>query len=180
MLRLFVALPIPEEVTARVTPLQRGVPGARWSPSNNLHLTLRFLGDVDERVAEDVDTELGRISQAPFDIALKGAGFFGGERPHALWLGVEPNPALHLLRQRCEKACRTAGLAPDPRAFTPHVTIAYLDRSAEPARVFAFERNQSLNRAGPWTADRFHLYSSHLPARGPSQYRIEAEYPLTG
>jgi 2'-5' RNA ligase len=179
MLRLFVACPVPPFIADRATAIQAGVPGARWSPRENLHVTLRFCGDVDEAQAEDLDAALAGISQGPIRLELKGAGWFGGDRPHALHLHVDGGEPLRVLRGRVEKACRAAGLVADTGAYTPHLTLAYLREGADLDRVMAFVRNQSLFRADPWTADRFHLYSSH-PGRGPSRYRIEAEYPLLG
>lgn len=177
-LRLFIALPIGAEAAAAARRLQQGVPDARWSPQDNFHITLRFLGDTLPRDAEALDDELGRIFHAPFDLELAGAGHFGGERPHALWLGVAANPALKALQAACEAACRRAGFAEDARAWTPHMTVAWLGRATSLDRVMAFETRLGLFRSPPWTADRFHLVSSHVVPGRPSAYRIEAEYPL--
>jgi RNA 2',3'-cyclic 3'-phosphodiesterase len=178
MLRLFAALPIPDEVADLIVPQQTGLDGAKWSPRENLHITLRFLGDVSPTQAEDVDLALGEIMSPPLEIALQGAGHFGGDEPHAIWLGVSGNAALNVLQSRCERACRRAGLPADKRSWTPHVTIAYLNRSIDPLRVAAFQAGLNLFKAGPWLADRFYLYSSHSKRQGSNLYRIEAEYPL--
>jgi 2'-5' RNA ligase len=179
MLRLFLALPIPDEIADRLVAIQRGVPGAKWRPREALHVTLRFVGEVSETLARDLDELVAEIRVAPFELRVTGAGSFGGDEPHALWLGVDGGEPLSLLAQRCERACRKVGLAPEPRAFRPHVTIAYLRGGTDVARVRSFERNQSLFRAGPWLADRFGLYSSWL-GKGPSRYVEEAQYPLEG
>jgi RNA 2',3'-cyclic 3'-phosphodiesterase len=178
MLRLFVALPVPDEVAERIVPLQRGLEGAKWSPRENLHITLRFLGDVSERQAEDVDAVLGQIHCAPFDIALKGAGHFGGDQPHAAWLGVLANPALTRLHDQCEKACRAVGLPADTRVWTPHVTLAYFNRTLDPAHLIPWVGALNLWTCGPWLADRFYLYSSRATKNRANIYQIEAEYPL--
>jgi RNA 2',3'-cyclic 3'-phosphodiesterase len=180
MLRLFAALPLPDPICDAVVKAQRGLDGARWSPRDNLHLTLRFIGDVDERKAEDIDAELGQIKLSGFEIALAGAGFFGGEEPHAMWLGVDPNDALLALQRACERACRRAGLAPAERAYTPHVTVCYLPRHQALAPVIAYQQSHALFSTPIWVADRFYLYSSRTQGSGPSRYTIEAEYPLLG
>ncbi len=179
MLRLFIALPVPDAIADRLVAIQRGVPGAQWRPREALHVTLRFVGEVDEPFAEELDHALAAIRQAPFEMRALGAGSFGGADPHSLFLHVDGGPALRALAGACDAACRRLGKPPERERYTPHVTLAYLRGGSDPARVFAFERNQSLFRAGPWIADRFHLYSSWL-GKGPSRYEIEAEYPLMG
>lgn len=179
MLRLFAALPVPDFIADRAAAIQAGVPGARWSPRANLHVTLRFIGEVSEDVAADVDAALAGVSHPPLTLRLGPAGWFGGDQPHALHLHVDGGEELRVLQKRCEKACRSAGLPPVTASYTPHLTLAYLRSGASLDRVMAFVRNQSLFRADPWVADRFYLYSSHMGS-GPSQYRIEAEYPLLG
>jgi 2'-5' RNA ligase len=175
---LFVALPVPEEIGEDVKRLQIGVPGAAWRPRENLHITLRFVGEVDERTAEDVDSSLAEISASAFDLRLKSAGHFGGADPHALWLGAAASRTLTDLAAKCEKACRRAGLKPEGRAFTPHMTLAYLSGAATLDRVMAFEKRLALFESEPWRATWFGLYSSVVRRNAPSLYRLEAEYPL--
>lgn len=181
MLRLFAALAIPEPVIDRIMPLMKGVPGAKWRPRENLHLTLRFFGDVAEPVADEIDVALDEAarSAAPFEVQLKAAGSFGGADPHALWLGVAESEPLRRLAQACERAARRSGLKPESQKFTPHVTIAYLSH-APLDRVQAFESRLGLYQAPPFRADRFGLYSSTTRKSAPSLYRLEAEYPLLG
>jgi RNA 2',3'-cyclic 3'-phosphodiesterase len=178
MLRLFAALPIPDNVADHISRVQRGLDGAKWSPRENLHITLRFIGNVDERQAEYIDAALGELRVAPFDLELSGVGFFGGEEPHAIWLGLKANPTLLNLQKRCERACRQAGLEPGPRTYTPHVTICYLPRHYPVTNVGGFQQDHNLFTAPAWTADRFYLYASRTQGPGPSRYSIEAEYPL--
>jgi RNA 2',3'-cyclic 3'-phosphodiesterase len=178
MLRLFAALPIPDSVADHIGHVQRGLEKAKWSPRENLHVTLRFIGDVDERKAEDIDAALGEIRVAPFSLELAGVDFFGGEEPRAIWLGLKANPTLLTLQKQCERACRKAGLEPDPRTYTPHATICYLPRHFPIGSVVAFQKDHNLFKAPAWTADRFHLYSSWTQGHGPSRYSIEAEYPM--
>lgn len=177
MLRLFAALPLPDEVAARIAPLQKGVPGAKWRPRENFHITLAFYGDTDLDRAEELDAALARIRLAPFELHLKGVGHFGHNEPHALWVGVADNPALNELARQCIKAGRTAGLAMERRNYTPHLTLAYLNQP-DLGRLLRFEQRLNLYTSPPFIADRFQLYSSARTSKGPNRYTPEAEYPL--
>lgn len=180
-LRLFAALDLPDEVAARLLALMKGVPGAKWRGRENLHLTLRFFGEVAEPVADDLDAELSSIaeSRAPFDLQLKGAGSFGGADPRALWVGAAEAPELTKLAVDCERAARRVGLKPEPRKFAAHVTLAYLSGAALD-RVQAFEARLGLFETAPFRVERFALYSSFTRNSAPSLYRLEAEYELRG
>lgn len=180
-IRLFAAIALPDDVADRLLALQKGVPGAKWRPRENLHLTLRFFGEVQEPVAEEIDSALDEPSQrnAPFDLTLKAAGAFGGADPHTVWIGAEDNPALTKLAADCERAARRAGLKPEPRKFVPHVTLACLS-GAELGRVHAFESRFGLFETRPFRVESFGLYSSHIRKSAPSLYRLEADYPLAG
>jgi 2'-5' RNA ligase len=180
-LRLFAALEIPDEIADGVMPLMRGVGGAKWRPRENLHITLRFFGEVQEPVADDIDVELSQVADdtPPFEIALKGAGSFGGADPHALWLGVSDSAVLKKLAADCERAARRVGLKPESQKYTPHVTIAYLSNAALD-RVQAFQQNYALFETPPFRVERFGLYSSVTRHGAPSLYRLEVEYPLFG
>ncbi|WP_019960294.1 RNA 2',3'-cyclic phosphodiesterase [Woodsholea maritima] len=176
-LRLFAGLPIPDEIAERFEPLMKGVKGAKWRRRDQFHITLAFFGELDERRAEALDSELARIDQSPFEIQLKGAGHFGRTEPHALWLGVEDNSALHDLAGRVERRARALGLDMEKRVYRPHVTIAYL-RRPDLERLATFERRLGLYKSKPFMADRFYLYSSWFHDKGGTSYEIEAEYPL--
>lgn len=180
-MRLFAALALPETVSARLLPLQVGVGGAKWRPREALHITLRFFGDVREDIARDLDEELANVAlvTAPFEIALKGAGSFGGADPHALWIGVQESAALRKLAADCERSARRVGLTPETRKYTPHVTMAYLTAAALD-RVQAFEARLGLFQSEAWLVEGFHLYSSWGHKAGPNSYQIEADYPLSG
>jgi len=175
-LRLFAGFDIPDPQATQLNALQKGVPGASWRPREALHVTLRFFGDLDERLAEDLDHELGAIACAPFEVTLKDIGWFGHDAPSSLWVGVEERPALRNLAAACERAARRVRLEPDPRLYTPHVTLAYC-RHALPDEAVAFVQRTSPFRAEPFLVDRFFLYSSWL-GKGPAAYVEEAEYPL--
>ena len=177
MIRLFAALDLPDEAAEALAPFQRGLEGADWRPREALHVTLRFAGDLREDVADDLDSELGRIGGPPLELALEGAGAFGeGGDIHAVWARVVPSGPLSRLARSCEIAARRAGLKPDARAYTPHVTLAYLRRPA-PAAVARWLAAAESLRVPAFRVDRFGLYSSW---RGPdgSRYRLERSYPL--
>jgi len=177
MIRLFAAIAIPPEIGEGLTRRQQGLPGARWRPIEAFHLTLRFVGEVAESVADDLDAELSAISGEPMALALAGVGSFqDGDDVHAVWAGVAENPALRRLAARCETAARRAGLAADRRAWKPHVTMAYL-RRADPARVAAWIQGHNLLKSPPFEVRSFGLYSSWLGDEGAS-YRLERDYPL--
>lgn len=180
-LRLFAAIAIPDDVAERLTALMRGLGGARWSPPENLHITLRFYGELDEPTAEDLDLaiESATAAVAPFAVRLKGAGAFGGGDPHAVWIGVEDNPALDRLAEACERAGRSCGLKPETRKFTPHVTLAKT-RGVALDRVMAFQARCALFESRAFDVGGFGLYSSRIRTGAPSQYRLEAEYVLGG
>lgn len=180
-IRLFAALDIPDDIAALLTPLMQCVGGTKWRPRENLHVTLRFFGEVDEPLAEEVDLALSQIGDvtAPFELSLKGAGSFGGADPHALWIGVAESAALTKLAAACERVARRLGLKPEPEKFKPHVTIAYL-RGAFFERVVSFEQSLALFQTPTFRVERFGLYSSLTRKSAPSLYRLEAEYPLLG
>jgi len=179
--RIFAALDLPDDIADRLMPLMKGVGGAKWRPRENLHLTLRFFGEVPEPVADDIDAALGEVAEAngPFELQLKGAGSFGGADPHALWIGARETPELKKLAADCERVARRAKLKPEPHKFSPHVTLAYLSNAALD-RVMSFEQSLALFETPPFRVERFGLYSSHIRKSAPSLYRLEAEYPLYG
>ncbi len=176
MIRLFVALEIPAKVRASLTALQGGVPGARWASHEQLHLTLRFIGEVDENVAHDIDDALSGIRAPAFTLDLAGVGEFGGKMPRALWAGVKSNEALTHLQRKVETSLQRLGLAPENRKFTPHVTLARLKGSPRD-KVGAFLAHNGLFASGPFSVRHFALFSSHLSHNG-SIYHPERTYPL--
>lgn len=177
-MRCFAALPIGSPVTHRLIALQKGVRGARWRPPENFHITLGFFGDLDDEQVQMLDDMLDKIRIGPFEFCLKGAGFFGGSDPHALWLGVEPHRALIELAQAVRSAARKSGIAMEARKYMPHLTLAYLGRNTDLQRVIAFEKRLARFETDPLIADRFHLYSSSEAKTGPNIYQREASYPL--
>ncbi len=177
MIRLFVALELPETARARLAALAGGVPGARWTPPENMHLTLRFVGEVPEPAFADVAGALARVRVPGFDLAVEGVGHFArGRSPTMLWAGVARDAALDRLQARVEAAVAAAGLPAEGRKFTPHVTLARLKDSPR-GRVQEFLATHGLLRLAPFAVESFALFSSHL-GHGGALYRVEARYPL--
>jgi 2'-5' RNA ligase len=176
MQRLFVALSIPDAVAQSLAPLQSGVPGARWQTREQLHLTLRFIGDVDGRNAAMIADALAAIEAPRFTMELHSVGEFGGKHPHALWAGVRANDALLHLQRKVETAIQRAGQVADSHKYTPHVTLARL-RSANIGRVADWLTDHALYTSEPIAVDGFILYSSVLTSDG-SVYRAERAYRL--
>jgi 2'-5' RNA ligase len=177
MIRLFVALALPAAVKAQLALLAGGIPGARWVPPENYHLTLRFIGEVEAWRAQEVDDALANIRARPFALSLRGLGTFEkGGRICALWAGVERTEALSLLQTKVETALQRIGLEPERRRFAPHVTLARTDRAA-PEKLVAFLQAHNLFRAPPVPVDCFTLYSSRL-GKEQAVYVPEVEYEL--
>jgi 2'-5' RNA ligase len=178
MVRLFVALDLPGEVRERLRLLTGAkLPGARWVPPENMHLTLRFVGEVDHGQADDIDAALAAIAARGFALTFEGVGAFEtGRRVHALWAGVERNPALEHLRAKVESALVRAGCEPERRKFSPHVTLARVDQ-ADQGKLGAWLSGNALFRLGPVPVEHFTLFSSRL-GRDGAHYTAEADYAL--
>jgi RNA 2',3'-cyclic 3'-phosphodiesterase len=166
MLRLFVGIEFPPELKLRLSLLQSGIAGARWIDPGNFHLTLRFIGEIDEGTAADVDEALLRLKARPFSMQLAGVGVFGAQKLRTLWVGVEREPAL--IR---------AGLPPEPRKFAPHVTLARL-RDPRYGELQEFLAAHAAFRAEKLRVDRFGLIASY-PTKAGSVYEDQADYELT-
>jgi 2'-5' RNA ligase len=176
MLRLFVGIGFPPELKLQLSLLCSGLPGARWVDPGNLHLTLRFIGEIPEDVAADVDETLARLRARRLVLQLAGTGVFGGDRPRNLWVGVERNPGLAALRDKIEQALTRAGLAPEPRKFAPHVTLARLHNSPLD-QVAEYLAAHAGFRAEPLPVAAFSLIASYQTKAG-SIYEDQADYPL--
>lgn len=176
MIRLFVALALPDSVAETLVLLQGGVPGARWSRREQLHLTLRFIGEVDGRDAAAIHDALASIRAPRFSLELKGVGAFGGKNPRALWAGVRDDIAVAHLQRKIESALQRIGLPAEERKFSAHITLARL-RAAPHDRVITFLATHALYSSPPFDVNTFILYSSILTPNG-SLYRPEHAYPL--
>lgn len=132
-MRLFYALMPSETVIATLREMMSGVSGARWQSVRQLHLTLRFIGDVSGRLVDDLATALPEGVATLPPLALDGVGYFEGNGyPNALWVRAMPKEPLARLHRKLDHACQAAGLKPEGRSYLPHVTVARLPRSAGP------------------------------------------------
>ncbi len=178
MIRLFVGLELPSELAERVAALGFGLPGARWVSARNLHLTLCFVGEVDEGVAEDIHHALADLSLPAFAMNPEGFGMFGDRhRAHTLWLGVERSEALDRLAAKAVSAVTLAGVRPDGRKFNPHITLARL-KDSRPDRIQAFVAANAGFTAPPVAVDHVALFRSTLTRQG-AEYDVLERYPLT-
>jgi 2'-5' RNA ligase len=176
MHRLFVALPLPPDIRDLLIDAMDDSPDLRWVPEDNLHLTLRFIGEVERPLADDIAQALTRVRFERFDLRLSGIGQFAQRNGGALWAGVDPREPVAALAAKIERACQSAGLEPERRAFHPHVTIARYGRSSAAAARDFLDRNRGL-ASPPFAADRFILFESRLSRHG-AHYEEVASYDL--
>lgn len=176
MPRLFSAIELPERLREDVSALETPLPGAVWTHEDNLHITLRFAGDIDNRVADEFAVELDLIDLDAFSLQLSGVGAFGGQDPRILYAGIAPSTALEALARANERAARNAGLPVETRTFKPHITIARLRRGRGEAVARFLQRHARFSSA-PFAVTRFVLMSSR-PKTGGGPYVEEASYPL--
>jgi RNA 2',3'-cyclic 3'-phosphodiesterase len=176
MHRLFIAIRPPEEIRDLLIDAMDVSPDFRWQHDEQLHLTLRFVGEVERPLANDLADALGRVRAAPFEARISGVGRFEQRNSGALWAGVEPKPPLATLAAKVERVCLAVGLEPERRAFFPHITLArWKGRRTREIHDF-LERHRSL-RSEPFAIDRFILFESHLSRHG-AHYEEVAAYPL--
>ncbi|TPI13593.1 RNA 2',3'-cyclic phosphodiesterase [Mesorhizobium sp. B4-1-3] len=178
MPRLFTALEIPRDAALSLSLLRGGLPGARWIDVENYHLTLRFIGDVEGHVADEIANALDRVDRSSFQMTLSGVGAFGGKKPHAVWAGVSASPDLTALQGEIDRICQRLGLPADPRKFSPHVTLARL-RNASPLDVAQYLSARGNFAALPFRVGRFVLMSSR-DSVGGGPYIVEEAWPLVG
>lgn len=176
MPRLFTGIEIPADIAFELELMRGGVWGARWVERDAYHITLRFIGDVTEGVAREVAETLDMVETPSFSLTLKGVDTFGGSKPRAIWAGVSESPELKRLQASQERLCQMIGLKPEPRKFTPHVTLARL-RDPTLSSVEGFISSHSLFESRPFDVSQFVLFSSR-PSRGGGPYVVEEVYPL--
>lgn len=177
-MRLFVGLDLPWELRRRVAMLSNGgIPGAKWVPPENYHITLRFIGETPAYRAEEIDHTLAALKARSFDLTLAGVGTFARSgRSTQLWAGVERNPQLDHLQNKIETALQRLGLEPERRRFAPHVTLARLDNAVE-SKLVSFVQAHNLFRCDSVSMEHFTLFSSQL-GKEQSVYTAEVEYAL--
>ena len=176
MRRLFVAIRPPEPIRAQLLAAMGGISGARWQTDDQLHLTLRFIGEVDRHLAGDVHAALGAVHQGRFAVALNGIGLFDRRgQPEMVWAGLTPQEPLRLLHNKVDQAMARIGIAPERRAYLPHITLARLKRGSGPVGDF-LGLSGGLTSA-PFEVDCFALFESRLTPEG-AVYSVVETYWL--
>lgn len=176
MPRLFTGLEIPPHVGQSLAMMRGGLPGARWIDPENYHLTLRFIGDIDDALANEIAGLMGRIARAPFELRLGGLASFGGRKPRAVVAAVAPAPPLMELQMEQERLLQRLGLEPEGRKYTPHVTLARL-RDSSSRQVADYLSARAHFRSAWFPVGRFVLFSSRASVGG-GPYIVEEAYPL--
>jgi RNA 2',3'-cyclic 3'-phosphodiesterase len=176
MPRLFTALEIPRHIGESLAMTRGGLPGARWIDPENYHLTLRFIGDIDDALARDIAGLLGRVRRRPFEIRLDGLASFGGRKPRAVVAAATPVAPLIELQAEHERLLQRLGLEPEGRKYMPHVTLARL-RESSSRQVADYLTARAHYRSAAFEVSRFVLFSSRASVGG-GPYVVEAAYPL--
>lgn len=178
MPRLFVALPLPDGIVDALAPaMEGGPPGLRWVPEDNLHCTIRFIGEVDRHEANDIGDTLAALRHPPFDVRVDGVGIFKHRRRGALWARLVPKAPLEALHEKVDRLLVQLGQPPERRAYLPHVTLARWSGGDIDARAWS-ERWAGLSSPST-TIDGFTLFRSDLFPHGPD-YTPLASFALTG
>ena len=177
MPRLFTGVEIPSDVGQALGMLRGGLPGARWIDPQNYHLTLRFIGDVDDVIAHEVASMLGRVKRGPFELYMEGLTSFGGRKPRAVVASVAPAQALLDAQAEQERLMQRIGLEPEGRKFTPHVTLARL-RESSSRDVADYLAARGYFRTPP-SASRASFYFRHVPRSAAAHTWSRRAYPLS-
>ncbi|WP_237480517.1 RNA 2',3'-cyclic phosphodiesterase [Lichenibacterium dinghuense] len=175
MPRLFTGLQIPAGLATELALMRGGLTGARWIDTEDYHLTLRFIGDIDPETADAVDEVMVGIRRKPVTVTLEGLDYFGGDKPRAIVAKAQPSAALVELQAEQERLLRRIGLPPEPRRFVPHVTLARMRGASQVAVAHYLGTRGFLSRR--FEAEAFVLYSAR-DSVGGGPYVVEAEYPL--
>lgn len=179
MPRLFTGIEIPADVREEIARLKVPLPGGgRWTEPGDLHLTLRFVGDIERPQAEEFADRLESIDLDAFELRLSGLGVFGGNEPRSIWAGVEDSAPLEALARANDRAARNAGLPPDSRPFKAHITLARL-KYAGPGEVARVLQRIGAFRSKPFIVSRFVLFSAK-PKTGGGPYAVEEVFNLRG
>lgn len=165
-MRLFIAIELPDKIKRKLAGLRRDIPGVRWVPQEQLHLTLLFLGELEEERLELLCTALERIAAVPFNLRLTRPGCFPrAGNPRVLWFGVDAQPALERLAQRVKTAVASCGIAVEERPFCAHITLA---RIRQPAAVELkdYTAHPAAIKFPPLAVREFVLLESRLTRQG--------------
>jgi len=177
MIRLFTGISVPQNIRNALNIMQGGIGGAHWDDIENYHITLSFIGDIDESTAEEVDSLLASISLPAFDITLNGIGTFAaGDKLTHLWVGLEPSKELMFLKHRIDALLQHNHIPFDNRKYTPHVCLARL-KGANEEQVVQFIQDHNLFKSHSFKVENFNLYQSYRGKNG-THYQPEATYDL--
>jgi 2'-5' RNA ligase len=176
MPRIFTGLEVPHEIALSLSMLRGGLQGARWIDPEYYHLTLRFIGDVDDVTAHEVASLLGRVRRQALELRFAELSAFGGRHPRAIVATLAQTPALMQLQAEHERLMQRVGLEPEGRKFTPHVTLARL-RDVSSRQVAEYLSTRAMIAPLPFRVSRFVLFSSR-DSVGGGPYVVEAAYPL--
>jgi len=178
MIRLFTAVPIPDQFKVFLHEMGRGLPGAKPVAPEQMHITLRFIGEVEGGLFKDIREELAAVECCAFPLAIRGVGHFPPRgRPRVVWAGLEPTEELKRLKRKIDTRLISCGLPPDNRKFAPHITLARLNTTSL-GRITSFLAGNAFVEFDEFMVDSFHLYSSKLSAKG-AQHFLEGNYPLS-
>ena len=176
--RLFLGIELPPESKAVLSNLDPRLPGLRWLPPEQLHLTLSFLGNVEARKLDALGDELETVRVPPLFLPLQGMGSFHARgRPSVVWVGVgQGHPHLFALHKRVQDAVLRAGLEPDLRPFHAHVTAGRCNGISKEA-LQPFLRKYRETEFDLFHVNEFALFSSTLAPNGP-KHQVELRVSL--
>lgn len=178
MIRLFIGIPIASQIRQLLSSLGASIPGARPVPEDQIHLTLRFIGEVAPPEFADIRDSLEGLKAGPLNLSIRGTGHFPPRgQPRVLWAGIDPAGDVIILRNRVNNRLSLCGIQPEQRKFHPHVTLARLKNSS-PKRVAGFLAGNAQLQSPPFVVNQIRLYSSTLHPKG-AIHRVEAVYPLS-
>ena len=176
-MRLFIAIELPAELKDILGTLRSDLPGARWVPAEQIHLTLAFLGEVEETNAWRLTKELAQIHLPPFTLTVTGLGCFPQrQRPRVLWVGLAPEARLTNLVAAVQSALLDCGLPGEERPFSAHITLARL-RFPAPREVGAFLDQPLPPRLPELPVQEFILFESRLTPHGAEHLPL-TRFPL--
>ena len=180
-MRVFIAVDLPNELRKEFADLERqlkpSTDTARWVAPESIHITLKFIGEVPEKQAEDIDAALAGLTWKPFTVTVRGVGFFPGNRsPRVFWAGMEA-PTMQKLAEELDSRMERLGFEKEKRAFRPHITLARARDTRIDASLVAASAEYAEHDFGSFTVDRIFLFKSTLKPTGAVYERLK-EYPL--
>jgi 2'-5' RNA ligase len=172
-MRLFIAIPLPKRVKRKLLDLQQPIDGMRWQSQEQMHLTLKFVGEVDKTTASELRHELDNIVHPDFTMTIAGIGYFPeGKKPKVVWAGIKENENLQELHQKVEGHCEEMGIAPENRSYKPHITLGRTKNTSKRA-VTSFINQHKKFTITDTPVSKFVLYESKLHPDGARHQRLQ-------